>query len=130
MTDELDGFELIPSRRKGSSNVDNVNFAVYIDKHHGAQLNVKFGKNIIDKVAFDAGDRIELRYNIGKRQILLTQGDSGYKLRPDFSFRRGINKGWHQEPFPTKEMSSTSFEIISIDIGWIKIQLPMENEHD
>lgn len=130
MTNELDGFELLSATVRGASNADNINFAVYISKDHQAQLNIKIGKSIIDKVAFNVGDRIEFRYSIGKRQILLMQGEQGFKLRHDYSFRRNINKGWHQEPFPAKEMKSTSFEIVDIDIGKVIIQLPMENKHD
>jgi len=130
MTDELDGFELLSARRRAAGNIDNITFAVYIDKNHGTQLNVKIGKNVIDVVAFEVGDRVELRYNIGKRQVLLTQGEKGFKLRHDYSFRRTINKGWHQEPFPPKEMKSTSFEIITMEIGKVIIQLPKKNNHD
>ena len=130
MIDEFDDFALLSVRSKGEHDADNVNFAVYINKNQGAQLNIKIGKTICDKLLFNFGDRIELRYSIGKRQILLQKGENGFKLRHDNSFRRNVNKGWHQEPFPAKHMSTICFDIVSIGEGKVIIQLPIENKHD
>jgi len=130
MTDEYDDFALLSARSKGEHNADNVNFAVYINKNQGAQLNVRIGKVICDKLSFNLGDKIELRYSIGKRQILIQKGENGFKLRHDNSFRRNVNKGWHQEPFPAKPMPTTSFDIVSIGEGKVIIQLPIKNDHD
>ena len=128
--EDFEDFKLMPIRSRGESNPDNVSFAVYNSKHHGFQLNVKIGKEILELMSLKAGDRVEFRYSIGKNQILLTEGKQGYKLRADGSFRRIVNKGWHQEPFPEKELASICYEVIDMDAGKVLIQLPEGHKHD
>ena len=129
MTD-LDDFKLIPIRNRSESSPDNVSFAVYNSKHHGFQLHIKIGKEILDLMSLKAGDRVEFRYSIGKSRILLMKGEQGYKLRANGSFRRIINKGWHQEPFSEKELPSTCYDIVDLDEDKVIIQLPEGHKHD
>ena len=128
MTD-FDDFELLPS--KGIKiDPSNIGFAVYTGKNHGAQLNIKLGLDIIRTMELKVGDKLELRYSVGKRQVLIKKGDYGFTMRPDGSFRRNINKSWHQEPFPAKEMTVTSYEILTLDSEKVVVQLPKEIIHD
>ena len=126
----MDDFKLLPAQKRGSVPPDNVGFSVYDTKHSCCQLNIKLGTEVLDLLSCTTGDRLELRYNVGKRQVLVTKGNQGFKLRPDGSFRRNINKGWHQEPFPAKEMSLVFYEVVDLDSEKVIIQLPMKNEHD
>lgn len=131
MTDfeDFEDFELLPS--KGLKiDPNNIGFAVYVGKTHGAQLNIKLGLNIINTLGVEPGDRLELRYSVGKRQVLIKKGEHGFTVRPDGSFRRNITKSWHQEPFPSKEMPVTQYEILALDNEKVIVQLPKDIIHD
>lgn len=130
MTDNNDDFKLIPSKFHSKYDADEVVMAVYKSARQGCQLNVKLGFAIRDRLSISAGDKIEFRYSIGKRQIMLKKGPAGFTLRDDGSFRRTISRGRHQEPFPEKAMSSLSMEVVSMDAECVILQLPEDIHYD
>lgn len=107
----------------------DVGFAVYRKKDTDVfQLNIKIGSRLLDQISLGTGKKIDVLYNPGKHQIILMESERGYTLRPDGSLRRNINKSWHQEPFPEKEMSIKPFSASIVDTAKGKsaifIQLP------
>ena len=129
MTDN-DGFKLIVLGKRSSSSIDTVTAAVYVTNSKETQLNIKIGSKIIDTMSLVKGDRIELRYNRGTRQIKLTKGAAGYMLRSAGNFRRSINRVGYLEPFRAEALPSTEMKIVSLNAETVIVQIPEEIPYD